>query len=109
MINYELAKELKEAGFPQNWKNDFYSKEGLIFRQPTTRLITGNEIFIPTLSELIEACGDEFGSIERRVLEVGIIQNIIVWDCWDSTPLNRGYGSTPEEAVAKLWLELNKK
>ncbi len=88
MINYELAKELKEAGFPET--TEYYGVN-------------------PTLSDLIEACGEEFGSLERRVLELGIIQNIIVWDCWGSNPQNQGYGSTPEIAVAKLWLALNKK
>ena len=41
---YELAKELKEVGF----------------RQPP-----GGFIYIPTLEELIEACGEMFGELER--------------------------------------------
>lgn len=59
------------------------------------------------LGELIEACGDEFQSL----LKFGDIHPIGgIWEAY-STRGYKVYGlaDTPEEAVAKLWLELNKK
>lgn len=88
-MNYELVKELKDAGFP--------------FAQYRPKHQTTD----PTLSELIEACGG----------------GVLLWGCefhgWyaseqlcparhtlkdtiDAEP----QGSTPEEAVARLWLAL---
>ena len=98
-IDYKLAKELKDAGFPQH--------------QPC-----GSECYIPSLSELIEACGDDFENLVRTDEK-----NLGVWfraymteDAFDELgiPCVRdcdGFegGDTPEESVARLWLELNKK
>ena len=61
---------------------------------------------VPILEELIEACGDGFGGLQKR--ENG-------YDAWSKTDLSKktikvySTGSTPEEAVSELWLELNKK
>lgn len=97
-MNYELAKQLKDAGFPQKTKcsecgMDWYDTK-------------------PTLSELIEACG--VGNKYQFRLLAYWSENDTVWQA-DLKPFNNGekdeygLGSTPEEAVAKLWLELNKK
>lgn len=101
-----LVKEclaLKEAGFPQT--NPVY--------------ITGripNEKFVsyPTLSELIEACGEEF----KILTNIGTpTRKWVAWrTLFDLDKENKvisngsGYdGSTPEEAVAKLYLALKNK
>lgn len=101
-MNYELAKQLKDAGFPVIWENDYYTPEGMIFRSNSSRPIQGNEIFIPILSELIEACGDDFKELKK-----------IGGRFFAMSEKHAGYSKrengTPEEAVAKLWLELNKK
>ena len=72
----KLAKQLKEAGFGGRWK--------------------------PTLTELIEACGDGFGGLYKDEL-----------DRWYARYKNEAIkifiGKIPEEAVAKLWLKLNVK
>ena len=86
-MDYELAKELKDAGFPQH---------------PHCGTCPNMEFCIPTLSELIAACGDEFYSLVKA--ETG------EWFAYSSTDeLNtvakRG-GKTPEEAVSRLWLAL---
>lgn len=89
-MNYELAKELKDAGF----RPDIYLYE-------VTREV-GNA---PTLEELIEACGDQFYSL------VFALDND--WrafsekDQWNTVAT--ADGKTPTEAVARLWLALNKK
>lgn len=100
-MNYELAKELKDAGFPQGGVN----------RERGFNIDTGEPIMYPRLSELIEACGEPFYSLHAA-------------DGWDGkewfASLNHDSrkliasnakcsGKTPEEAVARLWLALNKK
>ena len=82
-MNYELAKELSLAGFQlsPHHKNDFAKV---------------------TLSELIEACGEDF----RALVNEG--------GKWRANTLFPGGvciegKATPEESVARLWLALNKK
>ena len=114
-MNYELAKKLKDAGFPQRGKGSWIgggipSKElikdtnGLIQKIVKER---ENHFYQPTLSEIIEACGDRFTNLRRVFNDFN--------NEWfaEYTPLlvaeKEGYGFTPEEAVANLWLELNRK
>ncbi len=78
-MNYELAKELKDAGLVWDSDNADY----------------------PTLSELIEACGIYFGALERAVSE-----KEITWLCGGLNHAFIAKGDTPEEAVARLWLAL---
>lgn len=82
-MNYELLKQLKDAGHP------------FVFEQ-------GDGIHLPTLEELIEACGDKFFALKHHIgwIAVG----------WDGPHLSiTGVGKTPEEAVANLYLALNQK
>lgn len=138
-MNYELAKKLKDAGFPQEmkfgdillfedkeWihtggghlesdgkKEGFYAEKcgnccveaGIYDSKSLVRNIYDEEgIKIPTLSELIEACGDKFGWLKR--LEVFNV----TWEAaCNIMPGKIFLEPTPEEAVANLWLELNKK
>lgn len=100
-MNYELALQLKEAGFKQIWiRHDYYTDEGMIFRAGTSRPLIGTEVSIPTLSELIDACGDKFGDITKRSDH---------WTAGNYHCDEEEMGSFPEEAVARLWLKLNKK
>jgi len=108
MIDYELAKQLKDAGFPfikctiaECW----YSGDSLD---------TGDGNYhYPTLSELIEACGDEFRTFyritdnNRHLFTLGRLPEDARW-CAESITNEWFSGSTPEEAVARLWLALNK-
>lgn len=101
-MTYELAKELKEAGFPQK-----------------IRLETGNGWFhddklgpiaFPTLSELIEACGEEFSGLTRDASPLTVQLSSWRWMAHHvSDPNIDGTGETAEEAIARLWLALNKK
>jgi hypothetical protein len=88
-MNYELAKQLKEAGFPE------------------TDCLCGSDYGDhPSLSELIEACGDNHFELERDWFN-----GTDKWRAlyWFEGNVKSGFGSTPEEAVAKLWIALNKK
>ena len=112
MINYELAKKLKEAGFPQDCSFQ-YEKDTMVYG----RRFTGHNLFhksvdraegdeavdCPTLSELIEACGEGFETLSR-----------FEGKFYCHLPKKEAYaqqfkGNTPEEAVAFLYLALNKK
>jgi len=92
-MDYELAEELHKTGF-----------------KPKNVTIAGSILAIQTtsLSELIDACGKNFPKLSNEYGE---------WECgemeyccgehgysWETITL----GKTPEEAVAKLWLVLNK-
>lgn len=93
MIKYELAKQLKDAG----WES--------VSGKP---LFLDNEIFEPKLSELIEAC-DKLVGDEDVVFLQGHNDYWFSVDGVDGFGMHAGHGSTPEEAVARLWIELNKK
>ena len=102
-MKYELAKELKDAGFKQNTDKagqfDYIDKNG-----NRGNLNADESFYCPTLSELIEACG-VFSSLTKSPRGT--------WYCARSEgSVEMVVGdeySTPEEAVANLWLELNKK
>lgn len=86
-MDYELAKQLKDADFP--YKTVF--EDGELRKYP------------PTLEELIEACGTWFQSLTYNKSQ----------DNWTaryaSMVIKESTGKTPTEAVARLWLKLNKK
>lgn len=103
-MNYELAKQLKDAGFPiescsvgPNCEQWWY--------------FPGEEaIHAPTLEELIAACGENLASLQNA--------GLMGWFAWKDFPdglekdgeMGTAFtGSTPSEAVANLWLALNKK
>lgn len=128
-MDYSLALELKEAGFLQKamgmggnylregWKTilcncDICENEGQTVAY-ANELVPKDAAYLPTLSELIEACGDgeheftlrwrpdtQWSAIqEGKTLGFGSFEmGIEIYDC-----------STPKEAVSRLWLALNKK
>lgn len=102
MITYELAKRLKDAGFSQVGSSGIYP-EGNREHNPK------NLCYVPTLEELIEAVGDEFGGLIQFHKDNGTSDK---WIAHNYTTLI-GYieieGETPSEAVANLWLALNEK
>jgi hypothetical protein len=117
MITYELAKELKEAGFPQG-EGSYFVDGDLWDRTMQSDYETPSTprrekwIYAPTLSELIEACGDKFGGLlkENNIFLVDLING--EWTAYDNQPsVTRDIynGKSPEEAIARLWLKLNKK
>jgi hypothetical protein len=59
------------------------------------------------LSELIDACGDRFYGVMRDVFDKGWTAGEY-WD-YDFFGGEIAYGNTPEEAVANLYIKLNKK
>jgi len=108
MINYKLAKQLKDAGYPQiglkyTW---YYSTSPMgCYNLGEEYLDVKNypdRIVIPTLSELIDAC-----KVDHFVLHY---DGRFGWSAYNFQGIGTAKSyKTPEEAVAKLWLKLNKK
>lgn len=96
MISYELAKKLKDVGFPFNEDN------------PCGHCGYDGGSNHPTLSELIEGCGEDFIDLSK---EGKGWEACAKYYCCVEHGEGRKYklGSTPEEAVANLWLALNTK
>ena len=92
-MTYELAKKLNDAGFPMPNRLR-YDRLGMV------ELRGKNEAWVPNLEELIEACGDKFGSLEK------------VNSRWatraDYLNAERIFSDTPSEAVAMLYISLHK-
>jgi hypothetical protein len=100
-MNYELARKLKDAKFPQN-TGIAITSNNVKFNITKTDILTDEMCYEPTLSELIEECGKD--------IEV-LCQTFPGWTAYSDDPENSsdyksGIGNTPEEAVANLWLVL---
>ena len=98
-MNYELALELREAGFPGTFTGE--CKTGC--NVPNEDLT--DFAYCPTLEELIDVCGDGSFNLHHRkdgVWEVEVFYKTI-------SQIMTVTGKTPTEAVAHLWLALNKK
>ena len=99
-MKYELAKKLKDAGFPYDWSRmEDHDPELLV----KTWYMYGKG-YSPTLEELIEACGK---NINFYLKENWSDIEFLNWEAFGGA--KTGNGKTPTEAVANLWLELNKK
>lgn len=114
MITYELAKQLKDAGFQQGGDGYAIFEDG--DKINVSFLGCGNipSVYVPTLSELIEACGEEEAKYKTRFLLKTPFNGM--WEAQFGEDMNDGSGfvpirvegKTPEEAVARLWIELNR-
>ncbi len=90
---YELLKQLKEVGYPQEGIGDTKF-------DPTHPLFV-QRYYDPTTDELIEELGDDFGSLFAGG-DLGFVAD---------KGLHEGpqKGSTPKEALINLYIELHKK
>lgn len=108
-MNYELAKKLKDAGFPQRDWGDIYSceKEHELLMIPqklrasSLGINVGKTISCPTLIELIAVCTENMPHFN-----LNLRHGLWIADFNDDF---KKTGLTPSEAVAMLWLALNKK
>lgn len=120
-LSYELAKKLKEVGFPQDVRWDtrhFPMKDGSVVNERKAAFIVVNDILenviSPSLSPLIEACGKKkdygyaifdlsmHGTGEGWVAGYSDPDYHETWEDYEE-------GSTPEEAVARLYIALHDK
>lgn len=104
-MNYELAKELKDAGYPQD-KGDYLCKCGeptLVTNGQFGRCTCGSIYYNPTLSELIDACGEGEMTLQR----IGVKWDAMLFRGSNSYSSGDDTYGTPEDAVARLWLSLH--
>ena len=99
-MNYETAKKLKDAGF--EIKNPQRYSDGIPITVDDGNFPCKEAYFIPPLSELIEACGEDFGTLCKSRTNWMALNSI------GAENIIQAIGSTAEIAVANLWLELNK-
>jgi hypothetical protein len=122
MISYELAKELKEKGFSKqvyNLGDLFYTEDiqtGQEFLMSVNQNILDTQfdwlktrIFSPNLKQLIEHCFEE-----DKYFQLSYMVGSKKWEAYfdlffNSTKVDKGRGSNPEEAVANLWLNKQKR
>jgi len=98
-MDYELCKQLKDAGL----------KSEMVTEPSGFNTPEGEYVNEPTLSELIDACGEEFGTLKK------LYDMPDKWGVSDKGCASGGgekfyfhaEGETPEEAVANLYLSLN--
>jgi hypothetical protein len=91
-MDYELAKALNDAGFPQTGNGGHVG--------PSDKIIWRREdrVYVPTLEELIEACNGKISVLIKQPTD---------WLARSFAGGLFGNGSTPSEAVARLWLALH--
>ena len=128
-LSYEQCKNLKEKGFEQKGSigTKFYHfishpRMGIPPQNAITTQITDTTAFdwnedyfkIPTLEELIEACGDKFQLLERVCVhkiqqqewQAIAVKEITPKKREDEEIIGKGYGDTPIEAVYNLFISL---
>lgn len=95
-MDYKLADKLKKAGYPQNRMGVFINKEGLKFSKCDKE---DDCAYIPTLDELIYACGDEIQSVKKydKLWHTNFNEEKLVGDT---------VGKNPLTAVAHLWIRI---
>lgn len=108
-MNYELIKELLDADFPFKTVGTSTMTPATITAD-TPSVVIDETVRTPTLEELIGACGGGLASIERlNTSDLGVrwyaVRSIPTTDT--NTSIFSAF--TPTEAVARLWLALQKK
>jgi hypothetical protein len=87
-MDYEFAKSLMEGGFPQMGRGgSIGSPDEFVWR-------ISDRVYVPTLEELIDACEENFGSLDKQ--HGGWLA------CANGD--RSCFAVTPAEAVARLWL-----
>jgi hypothetical protein len=107
-MTYELARKLKEAGFPQRHDDDNWPPKKYL--APDKKIIDGKPeptfskelVYVPTSDELIEELGDNLESMIRRGNGTG--------DDWEvRSKTDRYNASSLIEALAELYCAIHKK
>lgn len=104
-MNYELAKELKEAGFPQRQEGGLFTN----FPEQGAYTPAYEALYVPTLEELIEACVTKLDHEFKLVhAPAGWSAGLYLYSTQETFAQVLNF-PIPSEAVARLWLALNNK
>ncbi len=95
-MNLDLAKRLKEAGFPQKKYKPWIDDDGNVVTPTST-------IYIPTTDELLEALGERFTDLIQEADRTWLASAIV-----RTAPFCRdGKGNSPIEALAELYVAIS--
>jgi len=108
-MNYELAKELKDAGFPNIERVVSKQIEVKMVNLQSVGQLEHEELLgykMPSLEQLIEVCGDNLTTLMKT--NQGWKAGHYVEEQYGDPSywILEALGPTPLEAVAKLWLAL---
>ena len=95
-MDYELARQLKDAGLPQDGLGFFAAENRAVGSRQHSDAF---DVYVPSLSELIGACGESFSSLERQADPAVGVRWLAC-----SHDLQSVSGATAVEAVSRLWL-----
>jgi hypothetical protein len=108
-MTYELALKLKNAGFPQKKLEE--CDRDICFVAMAVGVMQTESCYIPTLEELIKECGGD-DSYFQLINNAGPKRWCACYNDHFCSPMDEqkyhGHGDTAIEAVANLYLELNK-
>jgi hypothetical protein len=97
---YDVAKRLKEEGFPQGGSGSWIG--------PPSNLVwlSGQRVYVPTFEELLAACGDVVQALTHERSQAG---DEWVASSFDATGsgVKCARAPNPIEAVARLWLAVH--
>ena len=109
MITAELARELKEKGYPQEGTLDkFIGGETSVF----------DRAYAPTTDDLLEQLGDEFYSLKRELKTHSdtsrgrggyagqMVTEETIWYASSANHIYIKHGNSPVEALTRLWIAL---
>ena len=98
-MTIETLQKLKDAGFPQEGEGRTIVRTG-----------AGSPLYVPTFKELIEAFGDVYLRFIPTFYASRIVGAGSTVEAWEvSTNVASGIGNDREEALANLYIHINKK
>jgi hypothetical protein len=95
-MDYELAKQLRDAGFLQAGTGRWIGPPDKVFWR------SGDRVYVATFEELLEACRKDVESLTQEFSLAG--------DEWVASAFGRSKsarGDTPADAMARLWLAVH--
>jgi hypothetical protein len=107
MLTTETLSALKRAGFPLARVQDIFEKLNILIDEsrfpelfPNSYQIAGHWYLLPSIEQLLIALGDQFRLLERTG------KDPVTWSAMNRVKVGRG--GTPLEALANLFLEVQK-
>ena len=98
MINFELAKELRDAGYPQKLRMG----GRLVHRD-------GEGLFVLDINDLITRLGSIPLSLTPMFFKSRLLGEDLTGEVWHvHSHKHEGNGKTREEALARLWIEIQR-
>ena len=104
-MNYKLAKELKDAGFPQT-ENCLSCKHKILYIDEPgygcQKCKEDDYIYHPILSELIDACGEDIISLNRVVKDKKYIKEVKIDPILNKYPMLESDCNTKKDEYIQI-------